>query len=57
MELLLPALRADLKLDGMYEYHPRTGVSCPIVAFTGQEDEYVSREEILCLVDARRRGI
>lgn len=46
MELLLPALRADLKLDGMYDYQPGTGVACPIVAFTGQDDEYVYRDEI-----------
>jgi medium-chain acyl-[acyl-carrier-protein] hydrolase len=46
MQLLLPALRADLKLDGLYEYQPGVGVSCPIVAFTGQDDEYVLRPEI-----------
>jgi medium-chain acyl-[acyl-carrier-protein] hydrolase len=46
MELLLPALRADLKLDGLYEYLPGSGVSCPITAFTGKDDEYVLRDEI-----------
>lgn len=46
MELLLPALRADLKLDGMYEYTPGAGVACPVIAFTGEEDEYVLADEI-----------
>ncbi len=46
MQLLLPALRADLKLDGLYEYTPGPGVPCPVVAFTGQDDQYVLRPEI-----------
>lgn len=46
MELLLPALRADLKLDGLYEYAPGAGVSCPVIAFGGQDDEYVLDDEI-----------
>lgn len=46
MQLLWPALRADLKLDGLYAYTPGPGVPCPVIAFTGQDDEYVSRPEI-----------
>lgn len=46
MELLLPALRADLKLDGLYEYTPGRGVSCPVIAFTGVSDPYVLSDEI-----------
>jgi medium-chain acyl-[acyl-carrier-protein] hydrolase len=46
MQLLLPALRADLKLDGLYVFSPGEGVSCPIVAFTGQDDAYVLKNEI-----------
>lgn len=46
MELLLPTLRADLKVDVTYEYAPGPGVACPIHAFSGLDDEYVLKEEI-----------
>ncbi|MEM9135795.1 MAG: alpha/beta fold hydrolase [Cyanobacteria bacterium P01_F01_bin.42] len=44
MELLLPTLRSDFSLLETYEYRPGQMVSCPIVAFSGREDDIVSYE-------------
>lgn len=46
MELLLPTLRADLKLDVTYAYEPGSAVACPIDAFGGIEDHYVLKGEL-----------
>lgn len=39
MELLLPALRADLTVCQNYRYVEADRLACPIVAFAGQDDE------------------
>lgn len=46
MDLLLPTLRADLKLDVTYEYEPGSAVACPIDVFGGIDDHYVPKEEL-----------
>ena len=47
MELLLPALRADLEAIESYHYGPNEQpLSCPIVAFGGLDDPRVSSERL-----------
>lgn len=38
-ELLLPTLRADIRLCETYEYSPEPQLECPIVAFGGHDDQ------------------
>lgn len=44
MQLLLPALRADFTAIQTYKYNHRPPLDCPITAFGGSEDPYVSLE-------------
>ncbi|MCA9751978.1 MAG: thioesterase, partial [Gemmatimonadetes bacterium] len=46
MELLLPLLRADFEMCDTYEPAPREPLSCPIVAFAGDEDPNVRPEQL-----------
>ncbi len=46
LELLLPTVRADLKLYENYKYEPGDPLSCPITAFGGDRDELVNEEEL-----------
>ena len=46
LELLLPTVRADLKLYETYEYEPGDPLSCPITAFGGDGDALVNAEEL-----------
>ncbi|MGD1861541.1 MAG: thioesterase II family protein [Leptolyngbyaceae cyanobacterium] len=46
MALLLPMLRADFALLETYHYQAQTPLTCPIVAFWGEQDAIVSLEEI-----------
>ena len=38
LSLILPALRADLKLDETYEYSPEQPLDCPLLACGGRDD-------------------
>jgi surfactin synthase thioesterase subunit len=44
--LLLPLLRADFTLCETYRYEPGPPLPCPIVAFGGQDDREVSRQDL-----------
>lgn len=44
--LLFPILRADFTLCETYEFHEDRPLDCPMAAFGGLEDYYVSREEL-----------
>jgi len=46
MELLLPILRADFAVCETYVYEADDPLDCPISAFGGLQDEYVSRESL-----------
>jgi medium-chain acyl-[acyl-carrier-protein] hydrolase len=46
MELLLPALRADVEMLETYTYAPEAPLECPITAFGGREDTQTSQEEL-----------
>ncbi|MDY7076349.1 MAG: thioesterase II family protein [Chloroflexota bacterium] len=46
MELLLPILRADFAVCETYVYEADEPLDCPISAFGGLQDEYVSRENL-----------
>jgi medium-chain acyl-[acyl-carrier-protein] hydrolase len=46
MELLLPALRADFALRETYVYADEPPLACPITAFGGLHDGWVSRESL-----------
>ena len=46
-ELVLPALRADTEVNETYEYREARPLSCPIVAFIGERDPKVCRDEVL----------
>ncbi len=46
MQLLLPILRSDFTLCETYVYEPGILLDCPISAFGGLQDEYVSRESL-----------
>jgi len=43
-DLFLPILRADFKLTETYRYVPGVPLRCPVTAFTGLEDRFVSRQ-------------
>jgi medium-chain acyl-[acyl-carrier-protein] hydrolase len=45
-EMLLPALRADLRACETYWYSPEDPLDCPISAFGGAQDQMVSRREL-----------
>src|SRR5205085_6286250 len=44
MELILPLLRADFQLIESYEYHGRPPLTCPIIAYGGQQDRESPRD-------------
>jgi len=46
LELLLPALRADLQLLDDYVFSQEEPLGCPIVAFGGDKDSQVSVEDL-----------
>jgi medium-chain acyl-[acyl-carrier-protein] hydrolase len=46
MEVLLPRLRADLALAQTYSYEDEPPLACPVVAFGGEQDTEVSREQL-----------
>lgn len=41
MDMMLPAIRADLALRDRYDYRDETSMSCPITAFGGMADTHV----------------
>ncbi|WP_327121817.1 alpha/beta fold hydrolase [Streptomyces sp. NBC_01341] len=41
LELLLPTIRADFELLDTYAYRPGPPLACPVVAFSGTEDQAV----------------
>lgn len=45
MRIVEPMLRADFAVSETYEYKPGGLLSCPITAFHGSEDPYVSEEQ------------
>lgn len=46
LDLVLPALRADLALDETYTYTPEPPLDCPILALGGREDPEVSFSDL-----------
>ena len=47
MQLLLPILRADFTISETYKYRPEPPLDCPISAYSGLQDAYVTREQML----------
>ncbi|MBI5649974.1 MAG: thioesterase [Chloroflexi bacterium] len=47
LEIILPVLRADFAICETYRYEPRAPLACPISAFGGVADAYVSRAELV----------
>ncbi len=47
MQLLLPILRADFTISETYEYSPEPPLDCPISAYSGLQDRYVTREQMM----------
>jgi medium-chain acyl-[acyl-carrier-protein] hydrolase len=47
LRLLIPVLRADFAVCETYEYVSEAPLDCPIVAFGGDEDPDVSREDLV----------
>ena len=43
----LPTIRADFEVYETYEYRPEQRLSCPVVAFTGSEDDSVAKDRVL----------
>jgi medium-chain acyl-[acyl-carrier-protein] hydrolase len=56
MQLLLPALRADFALRETYVYADEPTLDCPISAFGGLADRWVSRESLEAWRDQTRAG-
>jgi medium-chain acyl-[acyl-carrier-protein] hydrolase len=46
MNLMIPTLRADLKLCETYEYHAEPPMECPITAFGGVNDKRVKESDL-----------
>ena len=46
MTLLLPGIRADLRMSETYSYSPEPPLSCPISAFGGCDDAEVTADEL-----------
>ncbi|WP_181777621.1 thioesterase II family protein [Amycolatopsis pittospori] len=46
LELAMPALRGDYQAIETYRYRPGPGVTCPIVAFTGDADPVVNVPDV-----------
>lgn len=47
LHLLLPTLRADFRLSETYQYIPGRPLSCAITAICGQEDEFITRGDLV----------
>ena len=45
-ELLIPILRADFAVCETYAYRPEPPLDCPLSAYSGLGDDYVTREEL-----------
>ena len=54
MEVFLPVLRADMRLNETYVYDHEAPLDCPITAFGGLEDEEVSHKELAAWHDQTR---
>lgn len=46
LALVLPTLRADLKVHETYEYRPEAPLACPISAFGAEQDTTVSKAQL-----------
>lgn len=46
MEIVEPMLRADFAVSERYSFREGRALGCPVVAFTGQDDPYVSVEDV-----------
>jgi medium-chain acyl-[acyl-carrier-protein] hydrolase len=46
MDLMLPSLKADYRLFEDYEYAPEEPLNCPLSAFGGSTDVYVTSQDI-----------
>ncbi len=46
LQMLLPALRADLQLAETYQHRPRPGLDCPVSALTGAADPLASERQM-----------
>ncbi|MBP0011788.1 MAG: thioesterase [Roseofilum sp. SBFL] len=46
MELLVPILRADLKVDETYRYTPKAPLDIPVAVFGGEQDSEASRTQL-----------
>ncbi len=46
LELAMPALRGDYKAIETYRYRPGPGVTCPVVAFTGDADPVLDVRDV-----------
>jgi medium-chain acyl-[acyl-carrier-protein] hydrolase len=49
--LLLPMLRADFSIAETYEHEPRSPLRCPVTAYGGSTDPWVSEAEIVAWRD------
>ena len=47
MEIMVPLLRADFQLVQTYEYVAEAPLQCPIIAYSGLQDRYVTRDLLL----------
>ena len=50
--LLLPMLRADFSIEETYERKPRSLLRCPLTAYGGNTDPWVSQDEIIAWREA-----
>src|SRR5262249_49453263 len=46
MDMVLPALRADLHMDDNYRSGPDPALACPLTALAGTHDQEVAPEEL-----------
>jgi len=46
LQLLLPALRADMAALETYTYRPEEPLDCPITAFGGEDDPWATQDEL-----------
>lgn len=54
LAVMLPAIRADLRLCETYTYRPGEPLPCPIIAFGGADDPEVSLQELTAWRDQTR---
>ncbi len=47
MQLLLPILRADFTISETYSYQPGSPLTCSLSAYSGLQDRYVTREQMM----------